>query len=80
LIENILDNKTNLLTEGFILTDPLNPHNKTKETHKIMKGCSDIFIFMIDGGCYNEYQNFCEISKRLNKKVSFSTFYIILFY
>ena len=32
---------------------------------------SDVFVFIIDGGCYNEYQNFCEISKRLNKKVKY---------
>ena len=67
-----MDNKTNLFNEGFVLIDPLNPHNKIKETQKLMKGCTDIFIFMIDGGCYNEYQNFCEISKRLNKKAFFS--------
>lgn len=35
----------------------------------MIKSFSEYYVFMIDGATYNEYQNFSEISLRLNKKV-----------
>jgi len=65
-----LENKINPFAEGFLYWDPMTLNNKYKENTKINKVFSDVFVFIVDGGCYNEYQNFCEVSKRLNKKVN----------
>lgn len=58
------------MNEGFLYWDSSDQYSKLKENIKLNK-VSDIYIFLVDGGCYNEYQNFCEISKRSNKKVLF---------
>jgi len=36
---------------------------------KDLRKTNDYIVFMVDGGSLNEYQNFCDLGKKLNGNV-----------
>lgn len=68
LVSSFIENKgNNLLDNGYQIYDPL----AKKDSNLKSKNYNDIFVFIPEGGCYNEYQDLSELSAKYQKNIFF---------
>jgi len=65
ILENLLSNKNSIMSDfGFRLYDPI-----LKKDYENIKNCSEIIVFVVEGACYFEYANICDLAKKLGKNI-----------